>query len=128
MFGYDHPLLITYAFNAVDFSANPDFAIKAPDGKAKGQILEVGVAVTTTFTSTTSPGYVRVGTTADADAYVELDMGTAAATDYRNTQDDTDAIIDGTVGSTQLEVACVSPVGGAPAGVGNVHITVGWYG
>jgi len=102
----DGPVL-SYTLGAVDFGAgDTNHAIKAPNGFTRGRIVDVGVAVSETFTATTTPGYVRIGTASDADAYVELNMATAAATDYYNTQDDTDAIIDADIPSaTQVEVA-----------------------
>lgn len=124
---YNNPDVITYSLGSHDFGAGgADLAIKAPKGYTQGRILDVGVAVTETFTATTTPAYVRVGTGADPDAYVELNMGTAAATDYYNTADDTDAIINADVTDTQLEVAFVAPTGGTPAGIGLVSITVAW--
>jgi hypothetical protein len=127
---YDNPLTITYNLGLHDFGAGGDaLAIKAPNGFTRGQIRDIGVAVTETFNAVTTPAYVRLGTAADPDAYAELNMGTAADTNYYNTQDDTDAIIDATVPSaTQIEVALVAPTGGTPAGIGHVHVTIDWYG
>ena len=125
---YSNPLTITYVVGEHDFGAGGDaLAIKAPAGYENGRIRDVGVMVTETFTATTTPGYVRLGTATDADAYAELNMGTAADTNYYNTQDDTDAIISADVTSTQIEVALVAPTGGTPAGKGYVHITVDWF-
>jgi len=125
---YSNPLVITYNLGLHDFGAGGDaLAIKAPNGYENGRIMDIGVAVTETFTATTLPGYIRIGTTGDADAYAELNMGTAADTDYYNTADDTDAIIDADVTNTQLEVALVAPTGGTPAGIGHVHITISWF-
>jgi len=123
-----NPRTMTYVLPAVDFGAGDSaHAIKAPQGYDRGVILDVGVAVTETFNKVTTPGYVRIGTTGDADAYVQMDMDAAAATDFYNTQNDTDAIINGDVFSTQLEVACIAPTGGTPAGIGSVHITIDWF-
>ena len=54
-------------------------------------------------------------------------MGTAADTDYHNTQDDTDAIISASVTNAQIEVALVAPTGGTPAGKGHVTVVIGWF-
>ena len=126
---YSDGPVITYTLSAVDFGAGTtNHAIKAPEGFEKGRIIDVGVAVSELFTNVTTAAFVRIGTGADPDAYVELDMGVAAATDYYNTQDDTDAIIDAVIPSaTQVEVACIAPTGGTPAGIGDVHITVRWF-
>lgn len=125
---YDNPSTVTYSFPAHDFGAGADaLAIKGPSGKT-GRLIDVGVAVKETFTATTTPAYVRLGTASDADAYAELNMATAADTDYWNTQDDTDAIISSTLpADTQIEVAFVSPTGGTPAGIGDVNIVVEWF-
>lgn len=126
---YSNGLTITYTFPSIDFGAgNSASAIKAPYGYSKGRIDDIGVAVTETFTQTTTPAYVRIGTASDADAYAQLNMAAAANTDYYNTQNDTDAIINADVDDTQLEVAFVAPTGGTPAGIGTVNITVTWFG
>jgi len=123
-----NPRAMTYVLSAVDFGAGDSaHAIKAPAGYPNGRLLDVGVAVSETFTETTTQGFVRVGTAADPDAYAELQMGTAAATDFYNTQDDTDAIISEDVTNTQIEVACIAPTGGTPAGIGDVHILIDWF-
>lgn len=124
---YNNPRTVTYSFNH-DFGAGSDaLAIKGPTGM-KGRIIDIGVMVTETFNAVTTPAYVRMGTTTDADAYAELNMGTAADTNYYNTQDDTDAIIDADLpADTQIEVALVAPTGGTPAGIGVVNIVVDWY-
>jgi hypothetical protein len=125
---YSNPDVVTYVLPAVDFGAgDSNHAIKAPAGYENGRILDVGVAVTETFNQVTTPGYVRIGTTGDADAYAELNMAAAAATDFYNTQDDTDAIIDADVTNAQLEVACIAPTGGVPTGIGSVHVVIGWF-
>jgi len=124
------PTTYTYVLSAVDFGAgDTNHAIKAPGGYRQGRLIDVGVAVSETFTETTTQGFVRVGTAADPDAYAELQMGTAAATDFYNTRDDTNAIIVDTIHdvATQLEVACIAPTGGTPAGIGDVHIVIDWF-
>jgi hypothetical protein len=127
---YDQPLVVTHVISDVDFGAGDSaYAIKAPYGYSRARLFDVGVLVTETFTNTTTAGFVRIGTAADADAYAELAMATAAATNYYNTVDDTDAIINADIptASTQLEVACIAPTGGTPAGIGDVHIVIGYY-
>lgn len=121
--------LITYTYPNVDFGAGTTgHAFKAPSGYTYGYLVDVGVAVTEVFNAVTTQAYVRVGTASEADAYAELAMGTAAATNYYNTQDDTNAIADAVIPSyTQVEVACIAPTGGTPSGIGTVHITVRWF-
>tara|TARA_R100001480_G_scaffold154263_1_gene159046 strand:+ start:33 stop:416 length:384 start_codon:yes stop_codon:yes gene_type:complete len=125
---YDDMVVITYSWGEIDFGAGSDaVAIKGYGGK-KGKILDIGVSVTETFNQVTTPAYIRMGTTGDADAYAELNMAAAADTDYYNILDDTDAIIAAAVpADTQIEVAFITPTGGTPAGKGHVNITIGWF-
>jgi hypothetical protein len=125
---YDNPIAISFAFPTHDFGAGAGaVSFKGPPGKT-GRLIDIAVHVTETFNQVTTPGYVRVGTGANPDAYAELNMGAAANTDTWNTQDDPDAIIDsGLPADTQIEVAFVAPTGGTPAGIGNVTIATEWY-
>lgn len=127
-FQYDKPLVITHEFGSTNFAGSPAAtSFKGPKGM-RGRILDIGVAVTTAFNAVSTSAKFNVGTSADADAYASLDMGTAAATDVRNTQDDPDAIIEPDLpADTQIEVTYVAPTGGTPAGVGKPYIVVGWY-
>lgn len=126
---YSDGALITYTYPNVDFGeGTTNHAFKAPEGYTYGYLIDVGVAVTEVFNAVTTQAFVRVGTASDADAYAELAMGAAAATDYYNTQNDTDSIKDSVIPSyTQVEVACIAPTGGTPSGIGTVHITVRWF-
>lgn len=121
--------VVTYKFASHDFGGGAGAtSFKAPRGFSNGRILDVGLMdITETFTNTTTPAYVRVGTAGDADAYAQLDCGVAAATDTYNTQDDTDAIIEPDIGNSQIEVAFVAPTGGTPAGIASAYVVVGWY-
>lgn len=124
---YNNPVVATYSF-VHDFGAAGDaLAIKAPRGFDRGRILDIGVAVTETFTQVDTPAYIRLGTASDADAYAEMNMAAAADTDYYNTQNDTDAIINADVTDAQIEVAFVAPTGGTPAGIGTVNIVIAWF-
>lgn len=127
--GLGPPRTITYHLGTIDFGDTTDvnMAIKAPRGSAWGELIDVGVNVTEVFNEPTTPAYVRLGTTSDADYYAELNMGTAAATDYYNTQDDPDAIINNKIPSTQVEVALIAVTGTLPTGIGEVEITIAWY-
>lgn len=124
---YDNPLTVTYNLGTIDFGAGDEaLAIRAPAGVDYGRIRHVGVAVSETFTNTTTAAFIRIGTASDPDAYVEMDMGEAADTDYYCERDDTDAIIEEEVTDTQLEVALIAPTGGTPAGIGSVNIVIDW--
>lgn len=126
---YDNPSTVTFAFGAHDFGAGAGaLSFKLPKGK-RGRLVDVGVFnITEAFTNTTTPAYVRVGTASDADAYAQLDCGTAAISDTRNTVDDTDAIIDADLpADTQIEVTFAAPTGGTPAGIGEAYVVVEIY-
>jgi hypothetical protein len=125
-----HPRTVTYVLSGVDFGAGDSaHAIKAPRAYTLGRLIDVGVAVSETFSATSTQGFVRVGTASDPDAYAELQMGTAAATNFFNTQDDPDAILNEEINvvTSQLEVACIAPTGGTPTGIGDVHIVIDWF-
>ena len=122
---YDSPSIqMHYQFAAEDFTSPLSRTIRGPSGRV-GTLTHIGVAVTTTFTADTTPGYVRVGTSGDADAYAELDMATSAADTYK--QDDATAIIASLLpADSDIVLATVAPTGGTPAGVGDIHIIIAW--
>ena len=128
---YDNPTTVSYCLGSHDFGAGAGaFAIKPPKGKKRGNVVDVQVQVTETFTQDTTPGYVRLGTTGDPDKYAELNMGAAAATDAYSLSDTNAStnVIDLAVDSiSQVEVALVSPTGGTPAGIGVVNIVIDWF-
>lgn len=128
--GFGPPRTITYNLGLIDFgdTTDVDMAVKGPKDADYGELIDVGVAVTEVFNEPTTPAYVRLGTATDPDAYAELNMGTAAATDYYNTRDDPDAIINSKIpGDVQVEVAMIAVTGTLPTGIGEVHITIDWY-
>ncbi len=126
---YSNPHVVTYKFASHDFGAGAGAtSFKAPAGYTSGRILDVGLMdITETFTNTTTPGYVRVGTSGDADAYCQLDCGVAAATNTYNTQDDADAIIEADIDNTQIEVAFIAPTCGTPACTAWGYVVVAWF-
>lgn len=126
---YANPQRITYTFPSHDFGAGAGAtSFKGPLGK-EGYIEEITLVSTETFTTTTTPAYIRLGTASDADAYAEANLGTTAATDtFVATQNDKDAIIQPVVpADAQVEVAFIAPTGGTPAGIGVASVTVAWY-
>lgn len=126
---YATPLTISHVFPSHDFGAGAGaVSFKGPSGK-RGYIEDIMLASTETFTNTTLPAYIRIGTASDADAYAEANLGTTAATDtFVASIDDDDAIIDHDLpADTQVEVAFTAPTGGTPAGIGVVTIVVSWY-
>lgn len=133
---YDNPLVITYGLGDHDFGAAGDaLAIKPPPGVSRGRIVDIHVAVKETFTATTTPAFIRLGTAADPDYYAELNMGTAADTDaysIRNIAGGYDAVVFRSIdlvqdAVSQVEVVFVAPTGGTPAGIGSVSIAIAWW-
>lgn len=129
--GYDNPLTISYSFGSVNFATTPAAsAIRPPKGFKRGNIRDIHVSVATLFTQTTTPAFIRLGTTGTPAKYAELNMGAAAATDAYNLSNtgakpavadlDVDAI-------AQIEVVFVAPTGGTPAGAGVVIVVIDWF-
>ena len=141
---YDQPLVITYNFGLHDFAAgNLASAISAPRGMTGCRIEEIHVSVTEVFNAVTTPAFVRIGTSADADKFAELNMNVAAATDGYGIDDDPDpdsVLIDNGYGGKgvvdmsssgenidQLEVVTVQNTGGTPTGIGHLTVAVAWW-
>lgn len=128
-----------YMFPLLDFgTAGEDYYVVGPKGK-KGKLVDYGVHhCTETFTNTTLPAYVSVGTAADPDAYgEELDLGTLAAdagsksvrTTYRAAEDIEDYILDAGLSmpaDTKLRLVCTAPTGGTPAGMAHPFMIIDW--
>lgn len=139
---YSNPLVITYPLQAgternIDFgdgSAPTATAIKVPAGAKYFKILDVNVQVVEVFATDTTLGRIRIGTAADADAFMEFGIPDAsAATDAVGLRDDTDAILYsnglGEVDAlTQLEVTFVNGTdSGTVTGQAAVDVTIGWW-
>lgn len=128
-----------YQFDTLDFgTAGEIFYVTGPKGR-KGKLIDYGVHhITETFTATTLPAYVSVGTAADADAYgEELSMGTSAAdagsVSVRTTSRDPD-VIDNYIldaglnlpADTKVGLHCTAPTGGTPAGMACPFMVIDW--
>lgn len=127
---YADPDRRQYSFGPIDFGAGGEVvSITGPKGKA-GTLKAIHVMATETFTTTTTAGRVDIGTAADTDAYASFNLGALADTDSASTDDgttDTDAVISADIpADTQVEVTCVAPTGGTPAGIGYVSIIIDW--
>jgi len=126
---YATPLTVSHTFTSHDFGAGAGaVSIKGPKGK-RGYIEDIIAYSTETFTTDTTPAYIRIGTGSDADAYAEANLGETAATNtFVASADDVDAIINPDLPEDeQVEVAFIAPTGGIPAGIANVTIVVSWY-
>ena len=128
-----------YTFPTLDFgTAGEIYYVMGPKGR-KGKLVDYGVHhPTETFTATTLPAYVSVGTAADADAYgEELSMGTLAADagslSVRTSTRDP-AVIDTYIldaglkmpADTKVGLHCTAPTGGTPAGFANPFMIIDW--
>ena len=126
---YSIPNRRTYVFPAVDYGAgDSSHSFRGPKGKA-GTLVDIHLHATETFNSVTTDGYTAVGTAADTDAYALFVQGDLAATDSicATGMSDPDWLIDANLpADTQIEVTCVAPTGGTPAGIATVEITVDW--
>lgn len=128
-----------YNFPLLDFgTAGEIFYVRGPKGR-KGKLVDYGVHhPTETFTATTLPAYVSVGTAADADAYgEELSMGTLAAdagslSVRSSTRDEAvlaTYILDAGLSlpaDTKVGLHCTAPTGGSPAGMAHPFMVIDW--
>lgn len=128
---YDLPTRVSYNLGLHDFgAAGRALAIKPPKGKKLGNVVDIHLSVTETFTQVTTPGYVRLGTSGDPDKYAELNCGAAADTDAYNLSDTgaatnrIDLVADGI---SQVEVTLVAPTGGTPAGIAHTTVVIDWF-
>lgn len=122
---------IAYTRRAVDFGTPSTVpGIKPPKGLTQGRLLEIEAAASEAFTAVTTPGYLRVGTSGDADAFAEMNMSTLAAGSSANTQDDPDAIISGLISldaGAEVVITPVAPTGGTPAGIADLTLYIEWF-
>ena len=114
-----------------DFCAGTGTAwsFKGPKGK-QGQLRNIGVHVKETFACDNTTGKVLVGTSADPNAYGQLEIADGTAnTDTFNNVDDTDCVISQSLPEdTQIEVTFVQCVdSGTAAGKGRAYVEVDWY-
>lgn len=127
-----------YHFPTLDFgTAGEIYYVTGPKGK-RGKLVDYGVQhATETFTATTLPAYVSVGTAADADAYGdELSMGTLAAdaggksilSTYTGLDIETYILDAGLLmpADTKVGLHCTAPTGGTPAGFANPFMVIDW--
>lgn len=127
---YGNPDRRSYVFPNVDFGAGDSaHSFQGPKGKS-GRLIDVHLSATETFNSVTTDGYTQIGTAADPDAYALFVQGDLGATDSVCGSDgvtDTDWLINAAIpADTQVEVTCVAPTGGTPAGIATVTVTVDW--
>jgi hypothetical protein len=130
---YDRLTYITYNLGAITFSgADTVRDISLPPGARLMNVTEINVRVTTTMAGTTPPR-VNVGTAANPVAFASLNLGAtaAAANAIKGIRDFPGSKIkpysagdvDGLLNS--IRVTGLIGVGGTPAGVADVSVTIG---
>lgn len=128
---YTTGINVPFVLLASDFTSPKTRYMKAPNRCNRGRVVTIHCSVTTTFTQTTTPGYVRIGTAGTANLYAELNMGSAAANTAYNDTDVTGTIkkaIDLTNdGVSVIQLSTVAPTGGSPAGVADVVADISWF-
>lgn len=128
---YSNPLSITYDLGQHDFGAGGDtHDIKGPPG-AKGRLRNVLLKkVSEAFTATTTPAYINVGTTADADKHASISCATTAIDAVLSKDpaaEDPDTYNTEIAADEIVRTTFVAPTGGTPAGIGEVQLTIDWY-
>jgi len=140
---YDNPLMITYSGIGEDSTGNGpehDFGngaltyyVQPAYGTDFGQVFDIQVSVTETFTADTTAGLVQVGISGELDKYAELSLGTAATAGAAYGSFDKDIFTSSKTGRIDVDtdgatiITYVSPTGGTPAGKGYVFLTIGWF-
>lgn len=130
---YDRPVFQTYTFPAVNFATGSSNKIPVPRKATQGRVVDIAVQATTTFTQTTTPGYVQVGDGTTPAAFAQLNMGATAANDTLSSGDQAVYVAtyqkgnyNSGAGLHDLIVTFVAPTGGTPAGAGTVIINMAW--
>lgn len=125
----------TLTFNAINFGATSSRVFRTPKGM-RGRVRLAALMATTSFVGTTTPGKVQVGDGVTANKYLDLFAGAAGAgTVAANAATASDFASGLTCQpnggpylyldpDTQYTITFAAPVGGAPAGVADVAITV----
>lgn len=128
---YDNPTSLQFKFEAHDFGTGSDVVkeLVLPSGKV-GRIRDILLTdITENFAGSTSTPGIKIGTTADDDAYVTaIDFGTPSAGDvYSAKATSATPFVDSRVtADTEFHVTLVSGVG-TPTGIADVTILIDCY-
>jgi hypothetical protein len=145
---YANPTIITYSIPVSETTAATR-AIRGPVGKS-GRVLDIIVDASVNFAATTTPAGVVVETLASAGTqivYAAVDTGVAGAplttitsiaasannvsppsrTVTANGSNQGILLVHELPADTPIRVSTIAGTGGTPAGVGEAHITIGWY-
>jgi len=129
---YSNPKPLVYLdATETDFAAGTGtpWSFKGPKG-LQGNLRNIGVYVKETFEDDTITGKVLVGTTADPNAYGQLEIADGTLnTDTFNNVDDTNCVISQALAAdTQIEVTFVQATdSGTAAGKGRAYVEVDWF-
>ena len=129
---YDNPLTITYLYDVIDYGATSgpytDY-LRGPKGMT-GQVRLVSLLVTEAFLDDTLEAAIEVGTAADHDAYVKMNItdATAVNTIFDSSTHDTNAIIDAEIPKDLLTVITHTEGtdGSGVTGQGILTVVVDW--
>ena len=151
---YSNPCQVAYSFGNYNFTTATTRRVTAPPRMNAATVIDVQVHATTTFTATTTPGYVNVGVaTADITAagtaagktqnltqFASVPMGTTAA----GTPLSLATLVNPITRTGLLQyvfsdiefnrdliqsvtISIVAPTGGSPAGAGWTDVIIGWF-
>jgi hypothetical protein len=125
---YTERKTISYNLGVIDYGAGTVARkIKGPSGMT-GRIVDAHLDVSETFNSVTTSALLTAGTSTDADAFLNLDIGDAAVDTVMTATEQTGALIEANIpADTLVYVAGVAPTGGTPAGIANTMIVIDWF-
>ena len=129
---YSNPQTLCYNFPLMDFGAAAGDTlhyIGGPAGKV-GRLRDIGVAVSATeaFAGTTKDANVKVGTTADPDAYGQLNIPSGqAASSICNTTVDPNAVISAAIAADTEILITLDEATGTPTGQGHPYVIIDWF-
>ncbi len=125
---YDEGLVISYNYPAQDFGAgNATRDLIGPAGK-RGRIRAVSLIATEAFNSVTTEAFVRVGTAADDDAYLNYAVGDLAAGSGATPTDESGLTVLGDLpADTEARISFIAPTGGTPTGIADTVVVIEWY-
>lgn len=132
---YDDLMTKTFTFPGVVFTAGGTKKLQLPFGAKLARVLDISVRASVTFTQTTTPALVEVGDGTNASAFAQLNCGAVAAGSTIGGADVGGVEVqppynaqnyNSGAGLHDLILTFVAPTGGAPAGTGDVEVSLGF--
>jgi hypothetical protein len=138
MASYSNPMRVTYSYGLYAFTSASTNTVKPSPRHPAGKVADIHVRVTVTFTQTTTPAFVNIGTAGNASKYAQLNMGAAAAghsynfTDAMGTPAVPSLVVFSDInfardGITEVQIQIVAMTGGTPAGSGYLDVCMDWF-